>query len=71
MTAYAVPLGYDSDGLALVTVDLEAAGYSEDRGRAYLRRVFEEVPAAEASRAPFLSLQARSRIGLQVDGYRY
>ena len=71
VTAYAVPLGYDSDGLALVTVDLEAAGYSEDRGRAYLRRVFEEVPAAEASEAPFLSLQARSRIGLEVDGYRY
>ena len=71
VTAYAVPLGYDSDELALVTVDLETAGYSEDRGRAYLRRVFEEVPAAEASRAPFLSLQARSRIGLEVDGYRY
>ena len=71
VTAYAVPLGYDSDGVALVSVDLEAAGYSEDRGRAYLRRVFEEVPAAEASRAPFLSLQARSRIGLEVDGYGY
>ena len=71
VTAYAVPLGYDSDGLALVTVDLEAAGYSEDRGRAYLRRVFEQVPMAEASEAPFLSLQARSRIGLEVDGYRY
>ena len=71
VTAYAVPLGYDSDGLALVTVDLEAAGYSEDRGRAYLRRVLEQVPMAEASEAPFLSLQARSRIGLEVDGYRY
>ncbi len=71
VTAYAVPLGYDSDGLALVTVDLEAAGYSEDRGRAYLRRVLEQVPMAEASAAPFLSFQARSRIGLEVDGYRY
>ena len=71
VTAYAVPLGYDSDGLALVTVDLEAAGYSQDRGRAYLRRVLEQVPMAEASEAPFLSLQARSRIGLEVDGYRY
>ena len=71
VTAYAVPLGYDSDGLALVTVDLEAAGYSEDRGRAYLRRVLEQVPMAEASEAPFLSLQARSRIGVEVDGYRY
>ena len=71
VNAYAVPLGYDADGLALVTVDLEAAGYSEDRGRAYFRRVFEEVPTAEASRAPFLSLQALSRIALEVDGYRY
>ena len=70
VTAYAVPLGYDSDGLALVTVDLEAAGYSEDRGRAYLRRVLEQVPVAEASAAPFLSLQAR-RVGMDVDGYRY
>ena len=70
VTAYAVPLGYDANELALVTVDLEAAGYSEDRGRAYLRRVLEQVPMAEASEAPFLSLQARSRIGLEVDGYR-
>ena len=70
VTAYAVPLGYDSDGLALVTVDLEAAGYSEDRGHAYLRRVLEQMPMAEASAAPFLSLEARSRIGLEVDGYR-
>ena len=70
VTAYAVPLGYDADEVALVSVDLEAAGYSEDRGRAYLRRVLEEVPAAEASRAPFLSLQARSRIALDVDGYQ-
>ena len=70
VTAYAVPLGYDSDGLALVTVDLEAAGYSEDRGRAYLRRVLEQMPMAEASAAPFLSLEARSRIALEVDGYR-
>ena len=71
VTAYAVPLGYDADGLALVTVDLEAAGYSEDRGRAYLRRVLEQVPTAEASRAPFLSLQALRFINLDVDGYRY
>ena len=69
VTAYAVPLGYDAEDLALVTVDLEAAGYSEERGRAYLRQVFEEVPAAEAARAPFLSLQ-RSRMALAVDGYR-
>ena len=71
VTAYAVPLGYDADGLALVTVDLEAAGYSEDRGRAYLRRVLEQVPMAEASAAPFLSLQALRRRGMDVDEYRY
>ncbi len=70
VAAYAIPLGYDSDGLALVTVDLEAAGYSEDRGRAYLRQVFEQVPTAEASEAPFLSLQAQQRRGMDVDGYR-
>ena len=70
VAAYAVPLGYDADELALVTVDLEAAGYSEDRGRAYLRQVFEQVPAAEASEAPFLSLQAQSRRGISVDGYQ-
>ena len=70
VAAYAVPLGYDSDELALVTVDLEAAGYSEDRGRAYLRQVFEQVPTAEASEAPFLSLQAQSRRGISVDGYQ-
>ena len=71
VTAYAVPLGYDADGLALVTVDLEAAGYSEDRGRAYLRRVLEQVPMAEASRAPFLSLQALRFFSVDVDGYRF
>ena len=70
VAAYAVPLGYDSGELALVTVDLEAAGYSEDRGRAYLRQVFEQVPTAEASEAPFLSLQAQSRRGISVDGYQ-
>ncbi len=70
VAAYAIPLGYDSDELALVTVDLEAAGYSEDRGRAYLRQVFEQVPTAEASEAPFLSLQAQRRRGMDVDGYR-
>ena len=71
VTAYAVPLGYDAAGLALVTVDLEAAGYSEDRGRAYLRRVLEQVPMAEASRAPFLSLQALRFFIVDVDGYRF
>ena len=68
--AYAVPLGYDSDDLVLVTVDLEAAGYSEDRGRGYLRQAFEQVPTAAVSEAPFLSLQAQSRRGVTVDGYR-
>ncbi len=70
VAAYAVPLGYDSDELTLVTVDLEAAGYSEERGRAYLRQVFEQVPTAETSEAPFLSLQAQSRRGISVDGYQ-
>ena len=70
VAAYAIPLGYDSDELVLVTVDLEAAGYPEDRGRAYLRQVFEQVPTAEASEAPFLSLQAQQRRGIRVDGYR-
>ena len=70
VAAYAIPLGYDSDELALVTVDLETAGYSEDRGRAYLRQVFEQVPTAEASEVPFLSLQAQQRRGMDVDGYR-
>ena len=68
--AYAIPLGYDSDDLVLVTVDLEAAGYSEDRGRGYLRQAFEQVPTAAVSEAPFLSLQAQSRGGVTVDGYR-
>ena len=70
VAAYAIPLGYDSDELALVTVDPETAGYSEDRGRAYLRQVFEQVPTAEASEVPFLSLQAQQRRGMDVDGYR-
>ena len=70
VAAYAIPLGYDADELVLVTVDLEAAGYPEDRGRAYLRQVFEQVPTAEASEAPFLSLQAQQRRGISVDGYR-
>ena len=70
VNAYAIPLGYDSDELVLVTVDLETAGYSEDRGRGYLRRALEQVPTAEVSEAPFLSLQAQSRRGVVVDGYR-
>ena len=68
--AYAIPLGYDSDDLVLVTVDLETAGYSEDRGRAYLRQAFEQMPTAEVSEFPFLSLQAQSRRGVTVDGYQ-
>ena len=68
--AYAIPLGYDSDDLVLVTVDLEAAGYSEDRGRGYLRQALDQVPTAAVSEAPFLSLQAQSRRGVTVDGYR-
>ena len=69
VSAYALPLGYDADELVLVAVDLEAAGFSEDRGRAYLRQVFEQVPTAEVSRAPFLSLQTR-RHRFAVDGYQ-
>ena len=70
VSAYAVPLGYDVDELVLVSVDLEMAGYSEERGRAYLREAMERVPLAEMSAAPFLSLQARSRRGVAVDGYQ-
>ena len=58
VNAYALPLGYDSDDMVLVTVELAAAGYSEDRGRAYLRQAFEQMPTAEVSEFPFLSLQA-------------
>ena len=70
VNAYALPLGYDSDDMVLVTVDLTAAGYSEDRGRAYLRRTLEQMPTAEVSEFPFLSLQAQSRRGVTVDGYQ-
>ena len=70
VSAYALPLGYDSDDMVLVTVDLVAAGYSEDRGRAYLRQAFERMPTAEVSEFPFLSLQAQSRRGVTVDGYQ-
>ena len=42
VNAYALPLGYNPDELVLVAVDLEAAGYSEDRGRAYLRQALEQ-----------------------------
>ena len=70
VSAYGTPLGYDSEELVLVSVDLEAAGYSADRGRAYLRQVLEQAPQAEVSEAPFLSLQAQSRRALDVDGYQ-
>ena len=70
VNAYALPLGYDSDDMVLVTVDLTAAGYSEDRGRAYLRQALEQMPTAEVSEFPFLSLQAQSRRGVTVDGYQ-
>ena len=70
VNAYALPLGYDADDMVLVTVDLQAAGYSEDRGRAYLRQAFEQMPTAEVSEFPFLSLQAQSRRGVTVDGYQ-
>ena len=69
VSAYALPLGYDADELVLVAVDLETAGFSEDRGRAYLRQALEQVPTAEVSRAPFLSLQTR-RGRFAVDGYQ-
>ena len=69
VSAYALPLGYDADHMVLVTVDLEAAGYSEDRGRAYLRQALEQVPTAEVSEFPFLSI-VQSRRGVTVDGYR-
>ena len=70
VSAYALPLGYDADELVLVAVDLETAGYSEDRGRAYLRQALEQMPTAEVSEFPFLSLQAQSRRGFTVDGYQ-
>ena len=70
VNAYAVPLGYDSDDMVLVTVDLEAAGYSEDRGRGYLRQAFEQVPTAAVSEFAFLSLRAQSTRGVAVDGYQ-
>ena len=70
VSAYALPLGYDPDELVLVAVDLETAGFSEDRGRAYLRQALEQVPTAEVSEFPFLSLQAQSRRSFTVDGYQ-
>ena len=70
VNAYAVPLGYNTDELVLVTVDLEAAGYSEARGRAYLRQALEELPTAVVSEAPFLSIQAQRRRRVVVDGYQ-
>ncbi|MCY4636090.1 MAG: ABC transporter permease [Acidobacteria bacterium] len=70
VSAYALPLGYDPDELVLVAVDLETAGYSEDRGRAYLRQALEQMPTAEVSEFPLLSLQAQSRRGFTVDGYQ-
>ena len=70
VNAYALPLGYNPDELVLVAVDLETAGFSEDRGRAYLRQASEQMPMAEVSRAPFLSFQALSRRGFAVDGYQ-
>ena len=69
VSAYALPLGYDADELVLVAVDLETAGFSEDRGREYLRQALEQVPTAEVSEFPFLSLQALSTRGFTVDGY--
>ena len=70
VSAYALPLGYNPDELVLVAVDLETAGFSEDRGRAYLRQASEQMPTAEVSRAPFLSLHALLRRGFAVDGYQ-
>ena len=70
VNAYALPLGYNPDELVLVAVDLDTAGFSEDRGRAYLRQALEQVPTAEVSEFPFLSLQALSRRGIAVDGYQ-
>ena len=70
VNAYALPLGYNPDELVLVAVDLETAGFSEDRGRAYLRQALEQMPTAEVSEFPFLSLQALSRRGIAVDGYQ-
>ena len=70
VNAYALPLGYNPDELVLVAVDLETAGFSEDRGRAYLRQALEQMPTAEVSEFPFLSLQALSRRGIAVDEYQ-
>ena len=70
VSAYALPLGYNPDELVLVAVDLETAGYSEDRGHAYLRQASEQMPTAEVSRAPLLSFQALLRRGFAVDGYQ-
>ena len=69
VNAYALPLGYNPNELVLVAVDLETAGFSEDRGRAYLSQALEQVPMAEVSRAPFLSLRTRRR-SFAVDGYQ-
>ena len=70
VNAYAIPLGFNSDDLVLVTVDLGATGYSEARGRGYLLQALEQVPTAGVSEAPLLSLQALTRRGVDVDGYR-
>ncbi len=70
VSAYALPLGYNPDELVLVAVDLETAGYTEDRGHAYLRQASEQMPTAEVSRAPLLSFQALLRRGFAVDGYQ-
>ncbi len=72
--AHTIDPGFDPDGLALVTVDLSLAGYSEESGLALLRQVRERLrtlPGVEGVAVVEglpLGLNA-SRRRLSIDGY--
>jgi putative ABC transport system permease protein len=63
--AYAVDLGYRSDGVLVVDVNLDVRGYSPESGQDVFRRLFEKIGALPgvqnvgASRVPVLNGSAR------------
>ncbi|HSC27488.1 MAG TPA: ABC transporter permease [Vicinamibacterales bacterium] len=63
--AYAVDLGYRTDGILLADINLDVRGYSQEAGQAFYRQVFEQVGAV-----PGVSAIGAARVSVLSGGAR-
>lgn len=69
LNAYGKPLGFAMDNVALIDIDLSLTNYNRDRGKALYKQILDTIPQSALANEPLMSLQARQRRNLAVEGY--